>query len=77
MEHQSIWSNDVLFDRKGHFYGNDKLADGSKHTCVYHYRALWAFLAMIEDYKSMLILVTPKLANVLATNVESLTAYNR
>ena len=60
------------FDRNGHFYGNKKLADGSKHMHVYHYSALWAFLAMIEDYESMLMLVTPKLANV---PVESVTAY--
>ena len=63
------------FDRKSHFYDNKKLSDGSKHKFVYHYSALWAFLALIEDYESMLMLVTPNLANVPAMNVESLMAY--
>ena len=61
----------------GHFHGNKKMAQTSVDTYKCHYKMLWIFLATIGDYSSMLLLVSPKLANVPSMRVESLGAFVR
>jgi hypothetical protein len=57
--------------------GNRSIKEATKSTYDNHYKQLWNFCAIIGDYESLLLLVSPVFGLVPAMKVESLEAFVR